>query len=58
MNGLKFEVKTKEELECLISAIDHALLPDKRVLNDIQQNLKDMVNSMHDIPKNIKNVVK
>lgn len=58
MTGLKFEIKTKEELECLISAIDNALLPDKRVLNDIQQNLKDMVNSMHDIPKNIKSVVK
>ena len=43
MTGLKFEIKTTEELTCLISAIDHALLPDKQVLNNIQQNLKDMV---------------
>ncbi len=43
MIGLKFEIKTKEELNSLISAIDHALLPDKRVLHDIQENLKDMV---------------
>lgn len=43
MNRIRFEIKNKEELKCLISAIDHALLPDKITLHDLHENLKDMV---------------
>lgn len=43
MNKIKFELHSKEELESLVSAIDHALLPDKRILHNLHENLKDML---------------
>lgn len=43
MNRIRFEIKSKEELKCLISAIDHALLPDKITLHDLHENLKEML---------------